>query len=172
MGKPSGFRRWNLIGLALGAGMKYGERFILVLFQQRIDVGKPGLGKMRDKLAEFRVELRLDPRHIFALRTDARFHARNAVRKRQIEKKYRVAFRQSPFQRPAEVAVDDPAVFSEYFGERRVKFRFGNGRFVRPVPEKIKVIERQSGPVPQPPGKRALSRSRDSRSRGFFFMEV
>ena len=69
--------------------MKYGERFIPVLFQQRIDVGKPGLGKMRDKLAEFRVELRLDPRHIFALRTDARFHARNAVRKRQIEKKYR-----------------------------------------------------------------------------------
>ena len=58
------------------------------------------------------------------------------------------------------------------YGERRVEFRFGNGRFVRPVPEKIKVIERQSGPVPQPPGKRALSRSRDSRSRGFFFMEV
>lgn len=103
------------------------------------------------KLAEFRVELRLDPRHIFALRTDARFHARNAVRKRQIEKKYRVAFRQSPFQRPAEVAVDDPAVFSEYFGERRVEFRFGNGRFVRPVPEKIERIERQPGPVPQPP---------------------
>ena len=139
--------------------MKYGERFILVLSQQRIDVGKPGLGKMRDKLAEFRVELRLDPRHIFALRTDARFHARNAVRKRQIEKKYRVAFRQSPFQRPAEVAVDDSAAFSEYFGERRVEFRFGNGRFVWPVPEKIKVIERQSGHISQPPGKGALSRT-------------
>lgn len=148
--------------------MKYGERFIPVLFQQRIDVGKPGFGKMRDKLAEFRVELRLDPRHIFALRTDARFHARNAVRKRQIEKKYRVAFRQSPFQRPAEVAVDDPAVFSEYFGERRVEFRFGNGRFVRPVPEKIERIERQPGPVPQPPDKRALSRPGTADHKDFF----
>jgi len=76
MGKPSGFRRRNLIGLALGAGMKYGER--------------------------------------------------------------------------------------------RVKFRFGNGHLVRPVPEKIERIERQPGPVPRPTGKRALSRPGTADHEDFF----
>lgn len=54
------------------------------------------------------------------------------------------------------------------YGERRVKFRFGNGRFVRPVPEKIDRIERQPGPVPQPPGKRALSRPGTADHEDFF----
>ena len=50
----------------------------------------------------------------------------------------------------------------------RSKFRFGNGRFVRPVPEKIERIERQPGPVPQPPGKRALSRPGTADHEDFF----
>lgn len=57
------------------------------------------------------------------------------------------------------------------YGERRVKFRFGNGRFVRPVPEKIERIERQLSPVP-PPGRRALSRPGTADHEDFFSWQL
>ena len=45
------------------------------------------------EFAKFWVELRLDPWHVLALCADARFHARDAVCKRQVKEIYRVAFR-------------------------------------------------------------------------------
>ena len=133
--------------------MKHGERFIPVLFQQRVDIGEAILRKAHDKLAEFRIKLRFDPRHVLALRANARLYARDAFIDRQVKEVHRVAFREPPLQRPAEVPIDDPAVSSENFGKRRVKFLFGNGRSVRPVPEQIERIEREPRRVAQPPGE-------------------
>ena len=84
---------------------------LFILVKKPVNTRQFGFREPHDKLPELLVKFVFDPGHVFSFFSYAALDAGKTYLQRLIQQKDRVTMFDPPFECPAVVAVDDPAVF-------------------------------------------------------------